>query len=768
MSPFVAPAAPHATAVDRIAASAVGLAAFTVYLLTLYPGVGGGGDAVKFQYVGSVLGTPHPPGYPLYVLISYVFSHLPVGSLAYRINLLSAACGAAASALVCLMLLRLRCSLLVAAAAALGLAFDRLLWARSVGAEVYALNAGLVALILWLAVRWSDSGRDRDLYWMVGAFALSLGNHLTVVSLVPALAAFVLITRPRSVSLRTLATSAAIVALGVAQYGLIILRTYQQAPHLEASARNLRELVDVMRASRFADQVFAFSLDQLVSQRVPQFWDFFVAELTPVGIGLIAVGVLSGISRRSRPLVLLGGSAAGIVLLTLNIGADVDGFLVAACVPAWAVAGLGLQSAWEAVNRLERRPIAVAAAVLIAAFPVWQLWRNYSVNDHHRRTYELRYLRALFAMLEPRAAIVLEAYPVDQLVLYKLIGERAGGSRSIVLISSDRALVARHAADGYTIYAFSSGKRELEARGFAFEPVALRDVEGPPASASIDMTPLPIYRVVRASECLDIGNVGWRDVTALATDGRLMVRVDNYRPFDASVRLVAGGDAGATAPELVITQGPTRPTLTAISPVSRDDWPDPGRFAGTPAVSRVDLRVNDRGESSISWLAWPSPPKVMWAKAVVDLNNPRRAVLCTWSRRDFFVGSRAESVALGEDGDAFFGQGWLAPEPLDERSQMRRTSGRDAEVLVPLARTGRIRVRLHSRALGTVEAHHVTIAVNGRPLPPKLMAHVWTTFEWEVPAELWRKGLNRLTLESGDPAFPVGLALGQLSFELVD
>jgi hypothetical protein len=275
-----------------IAAAAVGLAAFAVYVLTLYPGVGGGGDAVKFQYVGSVLGTPHPPGYPLYVLVSYVFSHVPIGSLAYRINLLSAVSGAAASALVCLILLHLRCHVVVAAATALALAFDRLLWARSVGAEVYALNAALVALILWLAIRWSDSGRDRDLYLLIGAFALSLGNHLTVVSLVPALAAFVLLTRRQSVSLRTIGTSAAIVALGVAQYGLIILRTYQQAPHLEASARNLGELVEVMRASRYSDQFFAFGLRDLVGERVPQFWSFFVTEFTPVGIALFALGLV--------------------------------------------------------------------------------------------------------------------------------------------------------------------------------------------------------------------------------------------------------------------------------------------------------------------------------------------------------------------------------------------------------------------------------------------------------------------------------------------
>ena len=194
----------------------------------------------SFNTLAACSARPHSPGYPLYVVVSYLFSLIPVGSLAYRINLMSAVCGAAAAAILFLTLARLRCHLVVAAVAALGLAFDRLLWGRSTGAEVYALNAALISLMLWAAVRWSETKRDRDLYAMVAVFALSLGNHLTVVSLVPALAAFVLLTSPRSVNVRTLAVSVGIVALGVAQYLFIMLRTYQQAPHLEASARTLR------------------------------------------------------------------------------------------------------------------------------------------------------------------------------------------------------------------------------------------------------------------------------------------------------------------------------------------------------------------------------------------------------------------------------------------------------------------------------------------------------------------------------------------------
>ena len=49
-----------------------------------------------FQFIGRVLGVAHNPGYPLYILLTHAFSYLPIGSLAYRINLFSALCGAIA------------------------------------------------------------------------------------------------------------------------------------------------------------------------------------------------------------------------------------------------------------------------------------------------------------------------------------------------------------------------------------------------------------------------------------------------------------------------------------------------------------------------------------------------------------------------------------------------------------------------------------------------------------------------------------------------
>ena len=72
---------------------------FAVYLRTLLPGVAFG-DWGEMQTVPHVLGVAHPTGYPTYILIAWLAELLPIGSVAFRANLLSAAFVAAALATV--------------------------------------------------------------------------------------------------------------------------------------------------------------------------------------------------------------------------------------------------------------------------------------------------------------------------------------------------------------------------------------------------------------------------------------------------------------------------------------------------------------------------------------------------------------------------------------------------------------------------------------------------------------------------------------------
>src|SRR5690606_28497308 len=63
----------------------VALALLPVYLSTMSRTVGQA-DTFEFQVVAPQLGIAHPTGYPLYLLLGKLFSLLPFGSVAWRIN----------------------------------------------------------------------------------------------------------------------------------------------------------------------------------------------------------------------------------------------------------------------------------------------------------------------------------------------------------------------------------------------------------------------------------------------------------------------------------------------------------------------------------------------------------------------------------------------------------------------------------------------------------------------------------------------------------
>ncbi len=86
-----------------LAAVLVGGASLALYLLTLAPTItwaNAGTDGGDLITAAATLGVPHPPGYPLYITLGHLFAQLPIGDVAFRLNLFSAVCMALAAALM--------------------------------------------------------------------------------------------------------------------------------------------------------------------------------------------------------------------------------------------------------------------------------------------------------------------------------------------------------------------------------------------------------------------------------------------------------------------------------------------------------------------------------------------------------------------------------------------------------------------------------------------------------------------------------------------
>ncbi len=122
-----------------------------LYWATLAPGLtwafdgADGGDLITAAATG---GVPHPSGYPTYLLLASAFLRIPLGSLAYRTNLLSAVCTVAAALVIYATVRSVDKSDVSASIASLAFGTFPLVWSQAIITEVYALHGLFVALLL--------------------------------------------------------------------------------------------------------------------------------------------------------------------------------------------------------------------------------------------------------------------------------------------------------------------------------------------------------------------------------------------------------------------------------------------------------------------------------------------------------------------------------------------------------------------------------------------------------------------------------------------
>ena len=183
---------------------------FLLYLLTLAPSTAMW-DTSEYIAAAYVLGLPHPPGNPLFVLIGRVFALLPIPetTVAVRINLLAAVTSAISAGMWFLITERVLVGWLaerwqrilggVLAAVIGATAFT--VWNQSVVNEkVYTVSLVGLAIVSWLTVRWSDDpdGPMADRLLVLIAYLLGLGyaNHMMGFLAGPAVLVAVLVRRP--------------------------------------------------------------------------------------------------------------------------------------------------------------------------------------------------------------------------------------------------------------------------------------------------------------------------------------------------------------------------------------------------------------------------------------------------------------------------------------------------------------------------------------------------------------------------------------------
>ncbi len=190
--------------VNALVALGVWLVTLIVYWLTVAPTLSFW-DCGEFIAASYILGVPHPPGTPLYVLIGRLFSMLPLASdVALRINLLSVISSSFTALFGYLIAVRFLRScvrqdnsvlsrIIVYAGGAAGaffLAFSLTNWNNSVETEVYGLSMMMLTAVFWLALVYRENmntafGQRAMLLIVFTTFA-GIGVHMTTFLVLPA------------------------------------------------------------------------------------------------------------------------------------------------------------------------------------------------------------------------------------------------------------------------------------------------------------------------------------------------------------------------------------------------------------------------------------------------------------------------------------------------------------------------------------------------------------------------------------------------------
>jgi hypothetical protein len=410
--------------IQRIIPVLLFIAAFSLYAATAAPGTIFG-DPSEYQFVPAIPVIAHPPGYAFYTLLTRLWQmFVPIGTIAYRTNLLAAVAGAWVATAVYLTTQEIgtwyigklvngsnqstnspttslpstnlptyRPTIVASLFAALSIAVTPNLWQHSIHANAHVVSAALTTTHLWLLTSWWRTKNDR---WLI-AFALILGlsatHHPITLMGVPAYCLFILLVRFRVLrQWQLLLILAVCLTLGLTPLLYFPLRSPNMPSGFQPTDMNTWEgFVNHVTAKGLRVNFGHFGLvDQ--PARAVVFWSLLRLQFFLPVIVLMLLGLITLIRRAPKAAVLLGLFFVVHTTFTINFYQDIMAYLLNPFAALSILAGLGSLAIIEFLTRhIQNTRVAirnlsfVICYSLFLTFPIFQatlnLQRGISLHD---------------------------------------------------------------------------------------------------------------------------------------------------------------------------------------------------------------------------------------------------------------------------------------------------------------------------------------------------------------------------------------------------
>ena len=441
---------------NAIIAAIVFVAAFALYLKTLSPALGPN-DSGELTDAVWCLGNAHPPGFPLFLLLTHLFTLLPLGTVAVRTNIATAFFAAVSCAIVAFAAIEILLmprdipevkapaeekrskkkqriaerSVRVAAkpadavveirrpsgvsialiALVCGLLFacSRTLWQFANVTEVYAVNTALMAGVAWGMLRWA---RTREVRWLYAAallFGLGLAVHHVTIG-TGALGIAVLITRVGGIRFwrsRSTIIAALLLAAGLLVYAYLPIAASRKPVMNWGDPVSVHAIVDHITGKQYRGYIN--TSDEKKTAQFDRYLGLVEREFgtrwLPI-VPLIAIAGLILLYRRQRTIfwyvvLSLAGNAAWFAVYPITT--DGPAYAIPTFIALLFAFAFGASSIVELLKREQSRTIAAAALLIL---PLISVIAIYPIRDRSRYWVNYDYAENALKSMQPNALLI--------------------------------------------------------------------------------------------------------------------------------------------------------------------------------------------------------------------------------------------------------------------------------------------------------------------------------------------------------------------------
>lgn len=405
----------HSRIREYVAPAFIFVVVLAVYVYTLCPTVywDDAGELIAACYT---LGIPHPPGHPLYAMLGKLFTLIPIGLPAYRVNLMSAFFGA----LTCALLFQIVRELarregiptgradFAASVAALGAAFSLLAWDQSVVAETTSLHTFFMMLATLLAFRiYSEPEHPhitRRLLVFAFLYGLSFTNHVAALFFMPSLMLLLLVSlRGRLFRPARFSAMVALFFAPLILYAYLPLRSRFNPAIDWGNPENLHNFLWVVTARQYSSNLWQVPTLVGFTHGLRNISKELVSNLTVIGLSFSLIGAAFLWIKRKWVLIYSVIVIGILFFVTLN-SAFISAYLVPAILlfAMWLGYGIALLLGQAELTSKKALIVEFLAVILVAG----SLALHFPQSNKRGYRYAEEYGRELLSSLPENAILI--------------------------------------------------------------------------------------------------------------------------------------------------------------------------------------------------------------------------------------------------------------------------------------------------------------------------------------------------------------------------